>query len=592
MRQILLITLTALAALPAVSKPPIISPTPASPASASSPRLPGFAAALASRATLAGPDAWRQIPASQAWAAIATSSRDSRQAARWDYARSLIGGGLGAEAYGVLETMVQDDPEFALADSFRLARAVALIQLRRAAEAVEQLASPGLATNPEACAWRLIALHDLGLPDQALSQLGCARSALAARPASARRAFVLTASRAAIAVGQPAYAIEWMRGIPTADPSANLARGQALVALGRAAEADRALAAVERNGRLDERLDAALSRIEAAVARRTMTRRDALRKADQIRYAWRGDHIEERALRLAYRLSSETGDLRAALAAGSTLFNHFDSRVDRTKFIVGLQRQLAATLDPANGLPLDQAAGLYWDYRELAPSGAGGDYLVALLADRLQEAGLYARAAELLEHQLIARARDLAKGPLSVKVAALHILAGHPQLALAAIRAGDRNDYPAAMRWERQRVEAVALVHLGREDEALAALEEVPDGTALRAEIHWRRREWSTIAAVTKAALPPARALGEVDQAVILRHAIALAMLGREDALKRLRDRYAVAFAELPSASAFDVLTGSIGSVDPAAIGAALAAIPTASPAGSFGDLLDAAPAA
>ena len=591
MTPILLIALTSLAALPAVSTPPIAS-NPVSPRPAPTPRLPGFAATLASRPTLAGPGAWRQISAGKAWAAIARSRRETRQAARWDYALSLIGGGLGAEAYGVLDAMIQDDSALALADSYRLARAVALVQLRRSPEAIEQLASPGLANNSEACAWRLIALHHAGLPDEALRQLGCARLALRARPGPARRPFVLAASRAAIAVGQADRAIDWLRQIPATDPSANLARGQALLALGRAGEADHALAAVERDGGQAERLDAALSRIEAKVARRTMDPRVALRTANQIRFSWRGDHIEERALRLSYRLSSEQGDLRAALAAGSTLFNYFDSRADRAEFILGLQRQLAATLDPANKLSLDQAAGLYWDYRELAPIGAEGDFLVARLADRLQEAGLYARAAELLEHQLVARARDLAKGPLSAKVATLHILAGHPQLALAAIRSSDRTDYPAAMRWERQRVEAVALVHLGREDEALAALEAVPDGAALRAEIHWRRREWSTIEKGTKAALPPLRRLSEVDQAVILRYAIALAMIGREDALKALRERYVGVFAGLPSARAFDVLTGAIGSVDPAAIGEAMAAIPTASPAGVFGDLLDAVPAA
>ena len=74
MTPILLIALTSLAALPAVSTPPIAS-SPVSPRPASTPRLPGFAAALASRPTLAGPGAWRQIPAGKAWAAIARSRR-------------------------------------------------------------------------------------------------------------------------------------------------------------------------------------------------------------------------------------------------------------------------------------------------------------------------------------------------------------------------------------------------------------------------------------------------------------------------------------------------------------------------------------
>jgi hypothetical protein len=70
---------------------------------------------------------------------------------------------------------------------------------------------------------------------------------------------------------------------------------------------------------------------------------------------------------------------------------------------------------------------------------------------------------------------------------------------------------------------------------------------------------------------------------------VALAMLGREDQLEALHTRYAAAFKTVPSGQAFDVLTRKVGSIDPAAIGAAMSAIPQASPAGATGDLLDAA---
>jgi hypothetical protein len=584
-RGIVALALTSLAALPAASAPPVPAPA------VKSPPLAGIATILSMRGLPGGADVWRHVPSGQAWAAIAASIRGNRQAARWDYARSLIADERGAEAFGVLETMVEDEPALATVDAYRLARAAALIQLRRAADAIDQLASPGLARNPEACAWRLLALGAAGQADEALRQLDCARPALAARPLRDRRRFVLAASHAAIAAGQGARAVDWLRQLPAADPSANLARGEALLASGRPSEGVKALALAQRLGSPAERMDARLGRIEAGVAQGSLPAPQARRQVDAIRYAWRGDAIEERALELSYRLATAQGDLRGALTAGSTLFNYFDTRAGRDDLILALQRQLASTLDPANRLPLDEAAGLYWDFRELGPIGAEGDLLVARLAERLQEAGLYARAAELLEHQLMARAHDLAKGPLSARVAALHILAGHPQQALAAIRATERGDYPPAMRWERQRVAAVALFQVGREDDALRVLRTIPGGAALSAEIHWRRREWSVIEADTRTALPASRLLSDVQQVIVLRHAIALAMLGREAALAGLHRRYAAAFAGAPSEQAFDVLTAAIGSVDPAAVTTAMAAIPTASPAGTLGDLLDAAPA-
>ena len=68
-------------------------------------------------------------------------------------------------------------------------------------------------------------------------------------------------------------------------------------------------------------------------------------------------------------------------------------------------------------------------------------------------------------------------------------------------------------------------------------------------------------------------------------------MLGREDALVRLHDRYHAAFGKLPTAAAFETLTAAIGAIDPATVSAAMAAIPSASPAGDIADLVDAAPA-
>jgi hypothetical protein len=255
--------------------------------------------------------------------------------------------------------------------------------------------------------------------------------------------------------------------------------------------------------------------------------------------------------------------------------------------LAGLQGQLAATLAPGSGVPLAEAAGLYWDYRELAPAGAEGDLLVFHLADRLQAEGLYARAAELLQYQLAQRAEDVAQGPLSVRVATLHILARRPDRALDALRTTEQQSYSPAMRADRKRMEAVALYRLGKESAAMAALDAVPGGEAIKAEMFWRARNWGSFVALNQSRLPGRKALDDADQAAVLRQAVALAMIGREPQLQALRTRYAAAFKPLPSGRAFDVITGDPRRIDPAALGAAMAAIPDASPGGGVADLLD-----
>lgn len=554
-------------------------------------RLAGFAGPLSQQPKIDGPGDWTKVAPAVSWAALARATPDTRQEARWRFALSLIGQSRGADAVGVLEVMRQDETDLALVDSFRLARGAALAQMGRSVEAMEELIGPGLVTNPEACAWRMLTLAEAGLAEQALGQLSCAQAALTARPRPERARFVRAAAGAALAVGQSGKAFAWLGQVPTGDVAADLLRGRALAALGKDQDAGKHLARVAKMGSYEQKLDARLTDIEVAVRRREMPVEAAIKQLEQIRYVWRGGDIEERALRLSYQLSVAARDLRGMLSAGATLFHYFDMGADGPAFAAGLQQKLAAALDPQNGLPLDQALGLYWDFRELAPLGAEGGLLVSQLAGRLQAEGLYERAADLLEHQLFARARDLAQGPLSARVATLHILAGHPQRALIALRKTGGVAFPSEMRWDRQRVEAVALAQLGKTEEALAVLQGVPNGGALRAEILWKKRDWSALAEATRPALPAANRMSEVNQAIVLRYAIALAMTGREDDLAALRVRYAAAFAPLPTAGAFNALTSPVGTVDPEKVSAAMGAIPSASPAGKIADLFDIRPA-
>lgn len=580
-------SLLLLAAPAVISAPPQNAP-PQNGASPPAARLPGFAAALSEQPVIAGPDAWRHVPHAEAWAALAAAKPDTRQATRWSYARSLIAGGLGTDALGVLDVMKADDPDLALVPSWQIARGAALVQTGRPRDALAALAEERLTLNPEACLWRMRGMAEAGLAPQALAQVNCALPAIQARPASRRAPFVVAAARAAVEAGRPALALQWLRLVPDRDPAANLYRGRAYLALGETQAGRLRLDRVTLSGDPEQRIDAKLSVLEADVNAGRLSAAGALPRLDKIRFAWRGGEVEARALRLTAKLGADAHDLRRSLAAGATLFRYFDLGRDAGATVAGLQTQLGAALAPDSGLPLDQAAGLYWDYRDLAPSGAEGDLLVTHLAGRLQAAGLYRRAAELLQYQLTQRARDVAQGPLSVKVASLYILAGRPDLALRTLRDTDGNAYPDAMLWDRRRVGAAALNLLGKTAEALALLQDVPDSGRIRAEIFWKKGDWANLIAADAPALPGPGTLSDVEQAVVLRHAIALAMLGREDGLAQLRTRYIAAFAGLPTGTTFDVLTRAVGSVDPAMVSKAMAALPGASPAGPIGDLLDA----
>ncbi|MEP9359765.1 hypothetical protein [Sphingomonas sp. KR3-1] len=552
------------------------------------PALPRFAAELAQMPSITGGDGWSGVTGTEAWHQLATATPDRRQAVRWSYAKGLIAANRGPEAFGVLEVMHLADPDLALVAPYALARGAALTLLGRDAEAVESLALPELASNPEACAWRMRALAHSGSAADAVGQINCARTAINARAPRDRVDFMAAAADAAITAGQPAPALQWLGLFGEQNPQANLLRGRALLAQNDMAGARLRFERAQLAGKPDIQAGAKLGLIEVGIAAHSIAPPDAIKQLDAVRYSWRGGPIEQRALTIEYSLAKEQQDLRAELRAGATLLRYFKLGAQAGPMLAELQQSLTAVLAPGSTMPLAEAAGLYWDYRELAPAGGDGDVLANRLADRLQAAGLYARAAELLTYQLTQRAQDVAQGPLSVRVATLQILAGRPDLALTALQTTEQPSYTDQMRWDRKRMEAVALHRLGKDDAASAALDGVPDGAAIRAEIHWRTQDWGSFITESEASLPPARSLGAPQQAAVLRYAVALAMSNREDKLGALRARYVGAFKGLPSANAFDMLTASLDKVDPTKLDAAIAAIPEASPAGAIGDLLDA----
>src|SRR3569623_74112 len=196
MKKLLLasVALLATAAAPPVGPSfPGHPPAPSSAPDASrqqQPRYPGFGAVLANGAGIDAPSAWTVVPHSDSWEAIANSTPATRQQARWNYAKSLIGAELAGAAIGVLDVMVADDPDLGFVPPYAIARGAALAMLQRDEEAITALSLGELVRNPEACAWRLLALAHSHQDAEALRQIGCALPALQARGPAARTPFI------------------------------------------------------------------------------------------------------------------------------------------------------------------------------------------------------------------------------------------------------------------------------------------------------------------------------------------------------------------------------------------------------------------
>jgi hypothetical protein len=575
---------------PPASSPPASSPPPP-PRHAPSP----FAAVLSRQPLGHGPAAWPTLNEATAWRALAGATPATRQATRWRYAQALIARDRGGDALGVLDVMAADDPALARVAAWRRARGIALTLLGRRDAAIAAFDDRALDTDTETCLWRLRSLASARAgtapAPPPLTLLHCAVPALNARTASARRPFLFAAARAAIDAGRPAPVIAWLQPVAAADPEAALLRGEAELAAGHPAAARRWFALASRAADPGQRAAGTLGVIDTGLADRSLAPGAALRQLAALQFRWRGGPTERRALTTTLTLALRRHDEPAILATGAALLRYCETGADAVPLSAMVQAHLVGLLAADSRVPLATAAGLLWEYRDLVPTGAPGDRMAWMLADRLQQAGLYARAAELLEHRLRGVEHDVEQGPLAVRIATLRILAGMPDAAVRVLRETGMVPYPETILDDRRRVEAIALELLGKHAEALAVLADSRDSRAVGAELQWHARDWPRLVQSGEAMLP-AGPLTEAAQVIVLRQAIALAMLGREPALQRLNRRYARAFAPLPTGPVFAMLTAPVGTVDPDRLGRAIEALPAAGPAAMVADLLTAGQAA
>ena len=564
---ILLLTGTATAAVAAGDPKP-----PAAPIAAAKP--PPFAAQLAEMPR-AAPGARPAIDVPLAWSLIARSTAETRQPSRWKLATAFLDARRGAEALGVLETMQRDDPALEMVPAWRLAIGKANVLAGRGTAALGWFNAPELMADPEACAWRIRAGAAID-GSAGRDMLKCAVPAILARRGSDRVAFLLDAATGLNQAGHHDRALKFLAANPDQNAAANLQRGLALLATGQHEAGTLRLERVMLSGTPVERATADLAMIRDGVARGTLKPGPAAKRLDALTFRWRGDAVERAALDLKWQIAQRAHDPVMALVASAALFRHFDLGADTGPTLTRIQTGLLALVnDPKR--PIAQAAGLFWEYRDLSPPGAPGDLLVSNLADRLSAAGLHVRAAELLQHQMQNRAIDIAKGPLSVRIARLLLLADKPDQVLSIMRRSDGPDYPAPIAQDRRRMQVIATWRMGRREDALAMLDQVEGAADLRAEMLWQARDWKRFAEANRAVLAPAR------KGAVLRQAVALVMLGDEPGLAALRTRYLPALRGTKAGEALSALASPSGAVNPAALDAAMAGV---SEAPADGDLL------
>jgi hypothetical protein len=502
---------------------------------------------------------------------LSSTSPGGMSAPRMTLARFYIAQGFGAEALGVLGNIAREDGTADATPQFRVARAIANIEMARYRDALTDLSMEALGNDPHAALWRGLAAagaHDWRLARSNL--MGALRILNRYPPAWDARARVALA-QAALAMNEPASATQALAGMPRVELPADVTAEALLV---RAAldvvsgKTDLAIATYDQVAKSAYRPAAVRATLEGTLLKikdGKVKPEQAIDALERLRFQWRGDAIELKTLTELGKLYVENHRVRDGLNTMRLAVRHF-SDTDEARATVTQMAQIFEGLfleGKVDDVPAVQALALFYDFRELTPAGAKGDDMIRKLSERLISVDLLPQAAELLQHQVDHRLDGIAKASVATRLALIYLLDRKAEKALGLIRTTKQARLPDDLIAQRNLIEARALTDLKMYDEAmeLVAIESGPEADRLRADIMWDAQRWPIAGANAEALLgtryEDIAPLSDIERTDLMRAAVAFSLAGDAGSLERLRTRFEAKMSQSLDAKAFAMVTQS-----------------------------------
>jgi hypothetical protein len=496
-----------------------------------------------------------------------------RENPRLDLARFYFARGLAPEAEGVLATIAGANARLTSDPDFKALRGAVAALRGDTALAIENLRDPRLDKYEEVRLWRGVA--EAGRENWKSGNFNFKRgdAVLGLYPPELKNKLALIRVDTALKARDVDSASKWLRKLGGKEDSMTRSQKATLKYLqGRMAFVKRNLdratglwTELSEGQDLLNRARAGLSLVNLGLLQETMTKDEAIKRLEDLRYRWRGDQFEMQVLRRLGELYLDKADYRnglGALRAAATYFPKDPGTPVITKKMTSIFKELYLGDKAAAFSPLS-ALALYDEFRELTPAGEEGNQVIQKLAERLVDVDLLNRSADLLMHQVKFRLKGDERAKVGAKLAVIRLLDRDPEGALKALKISDFSGLPEALEDDRRRIKARAYFEIGDTRQAIELLagDISRNADLLRADIHWRTENWTQAANVLQrlSGEPPAE--GEVFEQpraqIVLNWAVALQLSKDNDGLALLRKIYGRAMAASPLGNTFQFIASA-----------------------------------
>lgn len=480
--------------------------------------------------------------------------------------------GLGPETTGILDLVGKLSPEETASGRMAALRAGGEYFTYRPEQTLKLLDRRDFDDSADASVWKAMALSDLGRHEDAAAEFAKGDPVIGTFPPIIQRRYALSHIATAIDLKDYTTARDLLARLDPSSLSPNerarldLLNALARDAAGHAMDAVALLSNIVRENQGPIAAEATYRLVQLQRREGLITLDQGLDRLEQLAVTWRGDEQELKTLRLLGQYSIEKGNYRRAFevmrVAEQVNSNSPTSRQMteemQTAFSQVFLDKKSSDLSPV------QALSLYYDYRELTPSGRRGDAMVRKLADRLVEVDLLPQAASLLEYQVKNRLRGAARAQVAADLALVYLLDHRPDKALFTLSTTRQASLPVAIERQRRTVEAKAMAESGNPDGALEVLQPL-DGTEigrLKADILWSADRYADAGTAYERMLSgrwaDAMPLSDSEQLAVLKAGISYTLAGDRMSVDRLRSKYNEKMATTVNGSAFDAVTGPI----------------------------------